>query len=206
MATADKTRLGPADHGRTMTLDEFRDAEEGPGYRYELGRGVLEVTEVPDDPHGQIVSNLYMALSRYADANPGKIRRIGGGNEFRLWLPSMISGRNPDVAVVLHGTPKNPRGRRPPALAVEVVSEGSEERDYKAKREEYLAYGLLEYWIVDPMATTVTVLLRDGSAWVERVYRDGEKVESLVLPRLALPVETLWVGTDDNTDEPPARP
>ena len=29
-------RIGPADHGRAMTLDEFLDAEEEPGYRYEL--------------------------------------------------------------------------------------------------------------------------------------------------------------------------
>ena len=42
-------RIGPADHGRTMTLEEFREADEEPGYRYELARGVLEVTEVPND-------------------------------------------------------------------------------------------------------------------------------------------------------------
>jgi len=39
-------RIGPADQGRAMTLDEFLDAEEEPGYCYELARGVLEVTEV----------------------------------------------------------------------------------------------------------------------------------------------------------------
>ena len=44
------TRIGPADHGRAMTLEEFRDAEEEEGYRYELARGVLEVTEVPERP------------------------------------------------------------------------------------------------------------------------------------------------------------
>ena len=64
----------------------------------------------------------------------------------------MISGRNPDVAVVLHKTPKDPRGWRPPILVMEVVSKGSEahERDYVTKREEYLAFGIREYWIVDP--------------------------------------------------------
>ena len=38
-------RVGLADHGRTMTLEEFREAEEEDGYRYELARGVLEVGE-----------------------------------------------------------------------------------------------------------------------------------------------------------------
>src|SRR5262245_39918469 len=97
------TRIGPADHGRAMTLEEFRDAEEEEGYRYELARGVLEVTEVPNDPHGQIVSNLYDAISNYKRTHPGLILRYGGASEFRLWLPGMISGRNPDAALVLHG-------------------------------------------------------------------------------------------------------
>jgi hypothetical protein len=39
-------RLGLADHGRKMTLEEFREADEENGYRYELARGVLEVSEV----------------------------------------------------------------------------------------------------------------------------------------------------------------
>jgi len=53
MATVN-LRIGPADNGRRMTLDEFREAEEQPGYLYELARGVLEVTEVPGDDHGKI--------------------------------------------------------------------------------------------------------------------------------------------------------
>ena len=33
---ASSIRIGPADHGRSMTLDEFLEAEEQQGYRYEL--------------------------------------------------------------------------------------------------------------------------------------------------------------------------
>src|SRR5215210_6877066 len=123
-------RIGPADHGRAMTLEEFLEAEEEPGYRYELARGVLEVTEVPNDPHGQIVSNLHWAFVDYLRQHPGSIRRTGGAGEFRLWIPGMVSGRNPDLAIVFHGTPPDARGRRPPGLVVEVVSEGGEGRDY----------------------------------------------------------------------------
>ena len=170
-------RIGPADHGRSMTLEEFLEAEEEDGYRYELARGVLEVTQVPDDPHGLVVWNLLAAIADYSHAHPDVIYRAGGGSEFRLWLPALISGRNPDVAVALRGTRKDWRGRRRPALAFDVVSEGREahERDYVTKRAEYLAYGLLEYWIVDLQTKTVTVLIRDGDIWVERVYRDGQQ-------------------------------
>ena len=65
MATAAQLRLRPADNGRALTLDEFREADEEEGHRYELAGGVLEVTEVPNDPHGGVVCNLYRALASF---------------------------------------------------------------------------------------------------------------------------------------------
>src|SRR6185312_4780701 len=99
------TRIGPADHGRKMTIEEFLEVEEEPGYRYELARGVLEVTQVPNGPHGQVVYNISRIVVGYDLAHPGVIRRCGGGNEFQLVLQEMGSGRNPDFSVVLQGAP-----------------------------------------------------------------------------------------------------
>ncbi len=195
-------QIGPADHGRTMTLDEFRDAEELDGYRYELARGVLEVTEVPNDRHGVVVCNLYRAVSLFDQQHPGVILRYGGGSEFRFWLPGMVSGRNPDLGVVLRNAPRDWRRRRIAALAAEVVSRGSVERDYHTKREEYLAYGLLEYWIVDPLQRQVTVLCRRGDTWNETVFRGDQAIVSLVLPGLAATVAQLWLDADAEGEEP----
>ena len=175
MATT-RIQIGPADHGRKMTLDEFREADEELGYRYELARGVLEVTEVPNDPHGQIVDNLHEGISRYRQHYPGSDPPIGGAGEFRLWVPEMISGRNPDLAIVLRGTPKDAARPRPPSLVAEVVSERGEDRDYVEKRQEYLIFGIREYWIIDPALRQVMVLCRreapGGPDWEERIYRE----------------------------------
>lgn len=201
MATANLTRLriGPADDGRPMTIDEFLDAEEEEGYRYELGRGVLEVSEVPDDDHGEIVSAIYMLLAAYNLAYPGRIRRIGGGSEFRLWMREMVSGRNPDVAVVLAGTPPDHRGRRPPSLAMEIVSEGGRAwtRDYVTKRQEYLAYGLREYWILDPLERRIVVLIRHGDTWIERVFGANQEAEGVLLPGFRVGVAALFPAAAD---------
>ena len=205
MATATSIiRIGPADNGRMMTLDEFRNAEVVEGYRYELARGIVEVSDVPNDRHGLIIWVILRFIAVYDLSHPGTIARAGGGSEFRLWLPVLVSGRNPDVAVALRSTPKDGRGRRPPSLAFEVVSEGSDarERDYVAKRAEYLAFGLREYWIVDPQDRTVTVLVRDGDAWVEQSYRTDQTAVSLVLPGLAMPLPDLWA---DRENELPDR-
>ena len=43
-----QSKLGPADHGRAMTLDEFDDADYEPGYKYELIDGRLYVSPDPE--------------------------------------------------------------------------------------------------------------------------------------------------------------
>jgi hypothetical protein len=37
--------IGPEDHGRRMSLDLFADAIAQEGYLYELGNGVIEVSD-----------------------------------------------------------------------------------------------------------------------------------------------------------------
>jgi Uma2 family endonuclease len=188
-------RLSPADRGRPLTMDEYLNADYVEGYRYELARGVLEVTTIPREfPHAMIVWFFQLKLGDYHREHPGIIARFGGADTYHLVLPTMASGRNPDVAVTLRGTPKDPEGDRPPALAIEVVSRGkrARERDYVTKRQEYLAYGLREYWIVDPFERRVTVLIRNGDAWIERVFLDGQAAEGLVLPGFAVPVAEIW--------------
>jgi Uma2 family endonuclease len=194
-------RISPADNGRAMAFEEFLEAEVEEGYRYELARGVLEVTMVPGEPHGTIVWIILRLIVTYDRDHPRVISRAGGGSEYQFCLPVMISGRNPDVAVSLRNTPRDWRGHRPASLAFEVVSKGSEARDYITKRAEYLAYGLREYWIVDPERETVTVLVRDGDAWAERVYREDEQAPSLVLPGFIIRVSDLWIEGEDDQPE-----
>jgi len=203
MSTVTETlRIGPADHGRLMSYQEFLDAEELPGYRYELARGVLEVTLVPGAPHGLIAYPFYKMFTRYDDAHPGMIFRFGGASEFRLYMPEMVSGRNPDLAVALLGTPLDENDDRPPLLCIEVVSEGNEARtrDYVTKREEYLAFGLLEYWIVDRFERRVTVLRRRGDSWIETIFRDNQVASGLVLPGFNVSVSDLWTMPADEEE------
>ena len=190
-------RLGPADHGRKMTLEEFDEADAEEGYRYELARGVLEVVEVPNDPHGLVVSNAQGLFHEHRRRHPGLIWRIGGGGEFRLRIPTLVSGRNPDVALVLVGTPKDARGRRPPSLVAEVVSKRGEARDYVEKREEYWLLGVREYWIIDPALRRVLMLSRRDEYWEEQTFVGDEVIAGDLLPDFLGTVAELWADLDD---------
>src|SRR5258705_6945508 len=92
MATTTR-RIGPADHGRRMTLDEFIDADLEGGWLYELARGVIVVTEVPGPHHGRIVDRLTEMFVHYNRAHPGVINYRANGSDCRLRLPGMQSDR-----------------------------------------------------------------------------------------------------------------
>jgi Uma2 family endonuclease len=194
-----KPRIGPADHGRPMTLDEFLEAEEEPGYRYELARGVLEVSEVPGRVHWRVTDNLREAISLYRRDHPGRIDLIGHSGDVRLIIPGSESGRHPDLAIVF-------RGAAGPDWVSEVVSPGkaARERDYDTKSEEYLVLGIDEYWIIDPRDRTVTVRIRvegpEGPSWSERVVRGDEVIVSALLPGFRGTVAELWVGVEPEDD------
>ena len=89
----------------------------------------------------------------------------------------MQSDRHPDQAIYLNPPPAGPSpwSRWVPAIVVEVVSKGGEDRDYVEKREEYLRFGITEYWILDPMLRRLLVLHRAGDVWEERAIPAGEK-------------------------------
>ncbi|CAN5912416.1 hypothetical protein BH23PLA1_BH23PLA1_44520 [soil metagenome] len=176
MATITRQRLGPADHGQPMALEEFIEADFQEGWLYELARGVIEVTEVPGVPHGKTVNRLARMFILYDEDHPGIIDYRVGGGECRIRLPGMQSDRHPDQAVYLSPPPEgsHPWQRWVPAIVVEVVSPGGEQRDYVEKREEYLRFGVLEYWILDPSLRKLLVLQREGDTWAEvQVPIDG---------------------------------
>lgn len=195
-----KLSLGLADDGRRLSIQEFRGADETDGHRYELGGGFLEATEVPGPIHRRVVSNLYRMIARYDLDRPGAIEAFGGGSEFRLWITAKESGRNPDLGVVLEGSPKDERGRTQPALVAEVVSKHSRTRDYQTKRDECHVFGVQEYWIVDPALRRVVVLQRSADGWDERIVEAASAIPSLVLPGLAGRAQDLWTGLGNDED------
>lgn len=72
---------------------------------------------------------------------------------------------------------------------VEVVSPESVNRDYRYKRSEYAAMEIPEYWIVDPILNTVSVLRLDEGLYEEEVFTKNQQIVSHTFPELTLTVE-----------------
>src|SRR5262249_26782121 len=74
-------------------------------------------------------------------------------------------------------------------LVLEVVSEDNPERDVKDKRGDYAEARVPEYWIVNPMNETITVLRLAGSAYEEAGnYQRGQLATSVFLPEFSVDV------------------
>jgi hypothetical protein len=188
-------KIGPADHGRAMSLVDFDHAEVQEGYLYELGRGVIVVSDVPKRRHLGQVLEIRKQLGAYQLANPNRIYAICSGSECKLLISRYESERHPDLAVYKTLPPEEGEdfwSTWIPELVIEVVSPGSELRDYQEKREEYLAFGVHEYWIVDADKEEILVLRRVGGRWRERIVRSPEIYQPGVLPGFQFACEPVF--------------
>ncbi len=52
-----------------------------------------------------------------------------------------------------------------PDLLIEVVSKGSVVRDYIEKKNDYEAFGVKEYWLIDPLSETIIVYTLNGNKY-----------------------------------------
>lgn len=187
---AKQVTIGPEQAGRRMSFDDFQRAEPQSGHNYELGRGVVEVTDIPGRAHALVLDEIETELRAYRRKHKGKIHFMGSGSAAKLELPEFESERHPDCSVYLTPMPVDdyPWDKWTPEIAIEVVSPGSlaRQRDYVTKREEYLAAGVSEYWIVDPQERAIMQLQRHGDRWNERRLIAGQSLESPRLPGFGL--------------------
>jgi Uma2 family endonuclease len=79
-----------------------------------------------------------------------------------------LNGRIPDLAVTTGPVPDDTLWLAPEmvALAVEIVSKGSERTDRWTKHVEYAEAGIPRYWRVEPNDTVLMFRL-DGNRYVE---------------------------------------
>ena len=69
-----------------------------------------------------------------------------------------------------------------PDLLVEIRSPSTARQDWTVKRDLYGRNGVKEYWLVDPEAATIAILLlEDGELKVSGVYGENDTVTASAL-------------------------
>ncbi|NCC35751.1 MAG: Uma2 family endonuclease, partial [Chloroflexia bacterium] len=106
--------------------------------------------------------------------------------------------REPDLVVLLDAhDPRNQNDAWLGAdLVIEIVSPDRPTRDTDEKPLDYAEAGILEYWIVNPLTATITVLVLDGAAYVTYgVFARGERARSKLLDGFSVSVDEVFDAT-----------
>jgi Uma2 family endonuclease len=198
-------RFGPAANGISMRPKEFDRAVFEYGWRYELVRGVLIVSPPPLEEERDSVQDLGYQLLLYRDTHPQ-----GKALDHTLPEQTVVTGANRRRAdrVIWAGLGRMPRRRETPTIVVEFISEGrrSRDRDYAEKRDEYLAIGVQEYWIVDRFIGTMTVYLLTDTSYKRRLLKRTQTYKTPLLPGFILSLGRLFAAAERWADDPPATP
>src|ERR1700722_16683694 len=87
-------KLGAADHGRPVALNDFMAADYVEGYQYELIDGKLYVSPQPNLPEDRVDSWIHRKVERYAEANPQVLNYVSG--RARVFVPDRPGVTNPE--------------------------------------------------------------------------------------------------------------
>jgi Uma2 family endonuclease len=165
-------------------LVSYADLQRMPddGRQYELYDGEVRLVPSPTNRHQLVLKNLVVLLTTYERKSGGRL----------LFAPSDIvftqyNVVQPDVLYFIEARRHLVRFDRPtdaaPDLVVEVVSPGTSAHDRSLKRATYARFGVHEYWILDPAAETIEILVLDGTDY--RLGLIAGKGEPAVSPTIA---------------------
>ncbi|MFT3766508.1 MAG: Uma2 family endonuclease [Minicystis sp.] len=182
-----------------MTLSQWADMDEDE--RGELVDGHLVEEEEVGALHDAIVAWLVGLFSRWL--GPRGVILV---SDTRFGVSSR-RGRKPDASVYFPGRKPPAHGlvTTPPDIMIEVVSPRPKDarRDRVEKMNEYAAFGVRFYWIVDPALRSFELFELDaGGRYVKIVGALEGTIESIPgCEGLSIDLDVLWSLADELESE-----
>ncbi len=151
--------------------------------------GLIELLPIPTDKHQAI--SLFLLLSLLAFVRPR-----GGMVAYAPLRLAVRPGkfREPDLLLLMDA--EDPRRQNDywlgADLVAEIVSPDRPQRDTEEKPLDYAEAAIPEYWIVNPLTDTVTVLVLYGDAYIEHGrFGRGQQAVSKLLEGFSVSVDSL---------------
>ncbi len=191
-------KLGPADQGQELTLEEFEEADYVSGFRYELIEGRLYVSPAPNLAEQVLERWLRNKLEDYAKTHPDVLAFVA--TRGRVFLPAgpKPTTPEPDLAAYAEEPPelshKMSWEELSPILVAEILVEGDFWKDLSRNPKLYLRVpSIREYWVLNgsenPAEPTLIQFRRTGKKWVKLPYPFGSKFTTSLLPGFSIVID-----------------
>jgi Uma2 family endonuclease len=145
---------------KTYSFEEYLAYNDGTDNKYELVDGELKLMPTASGLHALILVFIYDILRAEIDRIKQQWKVMPGTLGVRT---AKNKSRIPDLLVLSQSQCQEIRKmpaavlETPPLLAVEIVSQGNPDDDYRYKRSEYTVREIPEYWIIDPEKEKISV-------------------------------------------------
>ena len=192
-------KLGPRDHGRELSLEEYESADYELGSKYEIIDGALYVSPEPNFAESFLEVWLSQKLHLYRFAHPEIINYITVKS--RVFVPDRAYATvpEPDIAA-FRGIPLDADLRDihwqdlSPILVAEVLVDADPAKDLRRNPVLFLAVPTIaEYWVLDGRDNANEPALiqhrRDGDRWVIHNYPYGTMFTTNLLPDFQLVID-----------------
>jgi len=162
--------------------------------RHEILDGEHYVTPSPMKVHQSSSGNLFASLYLFVRARElgtvlyAPFDVILSPND--IVQPDLLFISNERAAIL---TEANAQGA--PDMVVEVLSNSTRRRDETLKRDRYERFGVLEYWLVDPLRRTVRIFRRSGMGFAapqELSAAAGDVLTTSLLPDFEMRVSNIF--------------
>jgi Uma2 family endonuclease len=172
------------------TEQQYLRLTEQTNHLIEFTDGSIEVLPMPTSRHQTILLLLYERFKTAVQTIGGKVLVA----PLRLRLrPGKF--REPDILLLRSaGDPRYQDAFWLGAdLVVEVVSPDRPERDTEEKVRDYAEAGIPEYWIVNPLNETITVLALEEQAYaLHGIFHRGQRAISKLLNGFGIEVDEIF--------------
>ena len=176
------------DNTKEWTVEDYLSLEQT-NKPCELINGELIMSPAPSPQHQRISIKLFKILDATSK---------GLGEVFYAPIDLYIDDKNvfqPDLVFISEINKKfiTERGLEgPPDLIIEIISPSNSYTDRNQRKKNYLAFGVKEYWIVDPGNKTLEIYnYASGETPVLYLAEEGI-VASIVLPELSFSLAELF--------------
>ncbi|MFN9514621.1 MAG: Uma2 family endonuclease [Pseudanabaena sp.] len=186
-----------------VTFADYLTYFDGSDTKYELVDGELVAMSLGTSLHGEAIDPTYQAIN--AEINRTTQPWIVRQGQIGVRCPRGIgldTVRIPDVVVMQRDDWQALQEREAvidfdlsaPLLVIEVISPSTKNIDYRAKRTEYAARDIPEYWIVDPLESKVSVLINSDGWYDITEFFDSDRLISPTFPELQLTPQIILKG------------
>src|SRR5215208_2069589 len=186
---------------RRYTLEEFWALPEPEDRaRYELIGGFLFMVPPPNPPHGDVASRMNKSLMQFLFVN-----KIEGNVHFpreAIYITAeSATYLEPDMMYVSKELRQKMGTKRTSAdIVFEFMSRSTSLYDRTTKADTYLALGVRELWLVDPITATIEVRnpgkVGEKPVWEGWRYSRGDLAKSVVLDCWEVSVDEIFRGIE----------